>query len=126
MRELGARIVHVYGMTEVHGPYALNEWEPEWSVLPSGEQARRQARQGVAMIHADPLRVVDKQMNDVPRDGQTIGEIVIRGNGVMTGYFDDAETTTAAFQGGWMHSGADRARTRLGRRRPGNPGPPRR
>jgi fatty-acyl-CoA synthase len=105
MRELGARIVHVYGMTEVYGPYALNEWQPEWSVLPPGEQARRQARQGVAMIHADPLRVVDKQMADVPRDGQTIGEIVMRGNGVMTGYFDDQETTTAAFQGGWMHSG---------------------
>jgi acyl-CoA synthetase (AMP-forming)/AMP-acid ligase II len=57
------------------------------------------------MIHADRLRVVDKQMNDVPRDGTTIGEIVMRGNGVMTGYFDDEETTTAALQGGWMHSG---------------------
>jgi fatty-acyl-CoA synthase len=105
MRELGARIVHVYGMTESYGPYALNEWQPEWTVLPPGEQARRQARQGVAMIHSDPLRVVDDQMNDVPRDGMTIGEIVMRGNGVMTEYFGDEDTTAAAFQGGWLHSG---------------------
>ncbi|MET0523110.1 MAG: AMP-binding protein, partial [Jiangellaceae bacterium] len=105
MRELGVRVVHVYGMTEVYGPYALNEWQVGWTGLPPGEQARRQARQGVAMIHADPLRVVDDDMNDVPRDGRTIGEIVMRGNGVMTGYFDDDEATAAAFAGGWMHSG---------------------
>jgi fatty-acyl-CoA synthase len=105
MRELGARIVHVYGMTEVYGPYALNEWQPEWSVLAPGEQARRQARQGVAMIHSNPLRVVDKELLDVPRDGSTIGEIVMRGNGVMTGYFGDEETTATAFRGGWLHSG---------------------
>ncbi len=105
MRELGARIVHVYGMTETYGPYALNEWQPEWSALPPADQARRQARQGVAMIHADPVRVVDKDMNDVPRDGLTMGEIVMRGNTVMQGYFDDAETTAAAFHGGWLHSG---------------------
>ncbi|MEO9139681.1 MAG: AMP-binding protein, partial [Jatrophihabitans sp.] len=105
MRELGARIVHVYGMTELYGPYALNEWQPEWSVLAPGEQARKQARQGVAMIHSDPLRVVDKEMNDVPRDGLTIGEIVMRGNGVMAGYHNDEQATAAAFHGGWMHSG---------------------
>ncbi len=105
MRELGARIVHVYGMTETYGPYAINEWQPEWSALPPADQARRQARQGVAMIHADPVRVVDKDMNDVPRDGLTMGEIVMRGNTVMQGYFDDAETTAAAFHGGWLHSG---------------------
>jgi fatty-acyl-CoA synthase len=105
MRELGARIVHVYGMTEVYGPYALNEWQPAWSVLPPADQARRQARQGVAMIHSDPLRVVDQHMKDVPRDGLSIGEIVMRGNGVMQGYWNDEEATTAAFAGGWLHSG---------------------
>jgi fatty-acyl-CoA synthase len=105
MRELGARIVHVYGMTELYGPFALNEWQPEWSILAPGEQARRQARQGVAMIHSDPIRVVDKQMNDVPRDGLSIGEIVMRGNGVMSGYHNDQPGTDAAFEGGWMHSG---------------------
>ncbi len=105
MRELGAQIVHVYGMTEVYGPYAVNEWQPDWATLPAGQQARLQARQGVAMIQADPVRVVDKQLNDVPCDGQTIGEIVMRGNNVMRGYFEDEAATATAFQGGVMHSG---------------------
>jgi fatty-acyl-CoA synthase len=105
MRELGARIVHVYGMTELYGPYTLNEWQAGWSVLPPGDQARRQARQGVAMIQSDPVRVVDEQMNDVPRDGRTMGEIVMRGNNVMVGYFNDEEATDTVFRGGWLHSG---------------------
>ena len=105
MRELGARIVHVYGMTEVYGPYTLNEWQAGWSTLPPADQARRQARQGVSMIQADPIRVVDEQMNDVPRDGRTMGEIVMRGNNVMVGYFRDEEATEKAFRGGWLHSG---------------------
>ena len=105
MRELGARIVHVYGMTEAYGPYALNEWQTGWSALPPGDQARRQARQGVAMIQADPIRVVDEKMVDVPRDGRTMGEIVMRGNNVMIGYFDDPDATEKAFRGGWLHSG---------------------
>jgi fatty-acyl-CoA synthase len=105
MRELGARIVHVYGMTEVYGPYTLNEWQGGWSALPPADQARRQARQGVAMVQADPVRVVDKQMNDVPRDGMTMGEIVMRGNNVMLGYYNDPEATEKAFRGGWLHSG---------------------
>jgi fatty-acyl-CoA synthase len=105
MRELGARIVHVYGMTEAYGPYALNEWQTGWSALPPGDQARRQARQGVAMIQADPIRVVDEAMVDVARDGRTVGEIVMRGNNVMIGYFDDTDATEKAFRGGWLHSG---------------------
>ena len=105
MRELGARIVHVYGMTEVYGPYTLNEWQPGWSAMSPADQARRQARQGVAMIQSDPVRVVDKQMNDVPRDGQTMGEIVMRGNNVMAGYYRDEVATKNAFKGGWLHTG---------------------
>ena len=105
MRELGARIVHVYGMTELYGPYTLNEWQAGWAALPPADQARRQARQGVAMIQADPVRVVDEEMNDVPRDGRTMGEIVMRGNNVMAGYFNDPEGTENAFRGGWLHSG---------------------
>jgi len=105
MRELGARIVHVYGMTELYGPYTLNEWQAGWSALPPADQARRQARQGVAMIQSDPVRVVDEEMNDVPRDGRTMGEIVMRGNNVMAGYFNDPEGTEKAFRGGWLHSG---------------------
>ncbi|TDW21920.1 long-chain-fatty-acid--CoA ligase [Kribbella kalugense] len=105
MRELGARIVHVYGMTELYGPYTLNEWQAGWAALPPADQARRQARQGVAMIQADPIRVVDQNMVDVPRDGRTMGEIVMRGNNVMAGYFDDTDATEKAFRGGWLHSG---------------------
>ncbi|WP_328327651.1 long-chain-fatty-acid--CoA ligase [Kribbella sp. NBC_00382] len=105
MRELGARIVHVYGMTELYGPYSLNEWQAGWAALSPADQARRQARQGVAMIQADPIRVVDENMVDVPRDGRTMGEIVMRGNNVMAGYFDDTEATELAFRGGWLHSG---------------------
>lgn len=99
------RLVHVYGMTEVYGPYTINEWQPGWAALPPGEQARRQALQGVAMIQSDPVRVVDDQMNDVPRDGRTTGEIVMRGNNVMAGYYNDEEATGRAFFGGWLHSG---------------------
>jgi fatty-acyl-CoA synthase len=105
MRDLGARIVHVYGLTETYGPYTVNEWQPGWAELSPEEQAQRQARQGVAMIQADPIRVVDEAMNDVPRDGSTMGEIVMRGNNVMTGYFVDEEATDRAFRGGWFHSG---------------------
>ena len=105
MRDLGARIVHVYGMTEVYGPYTINEWQPGWSELPTQDQAVRQARQGVAMIQADPVRVVDDQMKDVPRDGRTMGEIVMRGNNVMAGYYRDEVATNQAFYGGWLHSG---------------------
>ena len=105
MRDLGARIVHVYGLTETYGPYALNEWQPDWSDLPPEEQAQRQARQGVGMIQADRVRVVDEEMNDVPRDGSTMGEILMRGNNVMKGYFRDVGATDNAFRGGWFHSG---------------------
>ena len=105
MRELGTRIVHVYGMTETYGPYTINEWQPGWSPLPPADQARRQARQGVSMLHAEPIRVVDETMDDVPRDGRTMGEIVMRGNNVMAGYFDDPQATENAFRGGWLHSG---------------------
>jgi len=105
MRDLGARIVHVYGMTEVYGPYTVNEWQSGWAALSPQDQARMQARQGVAMIQADPVRVVDEEMNDVPRDGRTMGEIVMRGNNIMTGYFEDEEATRTAFRGGVLHSG---------------------
>ncbi len=112
MTELGARIVHVYGLTETYGPYTINETQPGWRALPPEERARLQARQGVAMVQADPVRVVevrdgdgDEELVDVPRDGQTLGEIVMRGNNVMLGYFRDLEATAKAFRGGWFHSG---------------------
>jgi fatty-acyl-CoA synthase len=105
MSELGARIVHVYGLTETYGPYTVCEWQREWEDEPPEQQARLLARQGVAYIGADPIRVVDEEMNDVPRNGTAMGEVVMRGNNVMAGYFRDPEATAEAFSGGWFHSG---------------------
>jgi acyl-CoA synthetase (AMP-forming)/AMP-acid ligase II len=105
LEALGARVIHVYGLTEVYGPYSLCEWQPNWPELDASERARKLARQGVGMVTAERLRVVDDDMNDVPADGETIGEIVMRGNDVMKGYFRDPEATELAFDGGWFHSG---------------------
>ncbi|GGT85622.1 long-chain-fatty-acid--CoA ligase [Actinomadura citrea] len=102
---LGADIVHVYGLTETYGPYSVCEPQPGWAALPTGDRARLLARQGVGMIQTDGLRVVDGDMNDVPADGTTLGEIVMRGNNVMKGYHRDEEATAHAFRGGWFHSG---------------------
>ena len=105
MTELGARIVHVYGLTETYGPYTVCERQSDWDAFAAGDRARRLARQGVAYVIADPVRVVDPDMRDVPRDGATMGEVVMRGNNVMAGYFNDPEGTEQAFRGGWLHSG---------------------
>jgi fatty-acyl-CoA synthase len=105
MTDLGFEIVHVYGLTETYGPYAVCEAQPGWPALPIAQRARLLARQGVNMVQADPLRVVDANLVDVPADGVTMGEIVMRGNNVMAGYHDDPEATAQAFRGGWFHSG---------------------
>jgi fatty-acyl-CoA synthase len=105
MEALGFSINHVYGLTETYGPITICDWNPAWDDEDGDERARLRARQGVGMITADAVRVVDEGMNDVPADGETIGEIVMRGNNVMKGYFDDEEATAKAFRGGWFHSG---------------------
>jgi acyl-CoA synthetase (AMP-forming)/AMP-acid ligase II len=105
LEALGARIVHVYGLTETYGPYSLCEWQPGWPELDGPARAQLLSRQGVGMIQADRLRVVDEEMRDVPADGETMGEIVMRGNNVMKGYHDDDQATAEAFRGGWFHSG---------------------
>jgi fatty-acyl-CoA synthase len=102
---LGARIIHAYGLTETYGPYSVCEWQPGWEDLETDARARLLARQGVGMLPADRLRVVDEEMNDVPADAETMGEVVMRGNNVMKGYFADQEATAEAFRGGWFHSG---------------------
>ena len=102
---LGAEIIHVYGLTEVYGPYTVCEWQPHWNDLPADERARVKARQGVGYIIADDVRVVDDQMHDVPTDAQTMGEVIMRGNNTMKGYFRDPEATERAFAGGWFHTG---------------------
>jgi fatty-acyl-CoA synthase len=105
MEKLGFELVHVYGLTETYGPYAVCEIQQQWQALEGDEQARLKARQGVGMIQAEKLRVVDEEMRDVRADGTTMGEIVMRGNNVMAGYFADAGGTAEAFRGGWFHSG---------------------
>jgi fatty-acyl-CoA synthase len=105
MEALGAEIIHVYGLTEVYGPYTVCEWQPQWNALPTDEQARIKARQGVGYIVADDPRVVDEEMRDVPADGETVGEVIMRGNNTMKGYYNDPEATANAFRGGWFHSG---------------------
>ena len=103
---MGAFIYHAYGLTETYGPHTICAIQPGWDTLPIEERARLKSRQGVSFILAEPgLRVVDSDMNDVPRDGSVVGEVVMRGNNVMTGYFNDAEATAKAFEGGWFHSG---------------------
>jgi fatty-acyl-CoA synthase len=103
--DINARVVHVYGLTETYGPYSVCEWQADWKDLKVVERAELLSRQGVGMVQAERLRVVDDEMNDVPCDGETMGEIVMRGNNVMKGYFEDEEGTDEAFKGGWFHSG---------------------
>ncbi len=105
MSELNFRVVHVYGLTETYGPITVCP-EPEgWRQLPVEQRARSLARQGQAYPSADLVRVVGEEMSDVPRDGATMGEVVMRGNNVMSGYFNDEAATARAFAGGWFHSG---------------------
>ncbi len=105
MKKLNIRPVHVYGLTETYGPYSVNEWHDEWANLSEDELAQRSARQGQGNVVAERLRVVDVHMQDVPRDGQTMGEVLMHGNNVAKGYYDNPKTTEIAFEGGWFHSG---------------------
>jgi fatty-acyl-CoA synthase len=105
LRELGITPIHVYGATELYGPYMICEPQPEWSCLPVEEQAALLNRQGVNYVVACPVRVVDEEGIDVPADGSTLGEVLMRGNTVMTGYFRDPEQTEVALADGWYHSG---------------------
>jgi fatty-acyl-CoA synthase len=105
MQALGAEITHVYGLTETYGPHTVCEWQSEWNGLSPEEQALKKARQGVGYVIAEQTRVVDEQMQDVPADGETMGEVIMRGNNVMKGYYERPEDTEVAFKGGWFHSG---------------------
>jgi len=105
MSELNFRIVHVYGLTETYGPITVCPEQEEGPELPADQRARYLARQGQAYPSADLVRVVDEQMNDIPQDATTMGEVVMRGNNVMSGYYADEAATAKAFAGGWFHSG---------------------
>ena len=106
MQRQGFRVTHVYGLTETYGPAVVCAWHDEWSALPVEEQAQLKARQGVRYPNLEELAVLDPvTMAPVPDDGETIGEVMFRGNVVMKGYLKDEQATAAAFAGGWFHSG---------------------
>jgi fatty-acyl-CoA synthase len=97
--------VHVYGLTETYGPHTVCAWDKDWDALPPDEMAKKAARQGQGYVIADLVRVVDDQMRDVAMDAATLGEVVMRGNNVMKGYYEQPDATSEAFRGGWFHSG---------------------
>ncbi|OLC48401.1 MAG: o-succinylbenzoate--CoA ligase [Acidobacteria bacterium 13_1_40CM_65_14] len=103
--ELGWPITHVYGLTETAPFITVCEPRPEHEALSPADRAVIKSRQGVELITSGDLRVVDEEMRDVPRDGATVGEIVVRGNVVMKGYYNDPEATEKALRGGYFHSG---------------------
>jgi fatty-acyl-CoA synthase len=103
--ELGWDITHVYGLTETAPFITVSEVWPEHAALSPRERAIVKARQGVELVTSGELLVVDEDGKEVPHDGATVGEIVVRGNVVMKGYFDDPEATSTAFRGGYFHSG---------------------
>ena len=106
MNDAGFALTHLYGLTETYGPATLNEWHSAWNDLPKAEKDALRLRQGVRYPALEGLTVMDPTtMTQVPADGETIGEIMFRGNIVMKGYLKNAEATADAFAGGWFHSG---------------------
>ena len=103
---IGIEVTHVYGLTEVYGPAVVCPSQQEWAAESLGERARLNARQGVRYPLQDAVEVLDPEtMKPVPHDGETIGEVMFRGNITMKGYLKNPEATEAAFAGGWFHSG---------------------
>ena len=106
MAAAGFNVTHIYGLTECYGPAVVNDWKAEWDLLPPDERAARKARQGVRYGALEGLAVLDPvTMAPVPADGETLGEVMMRGNVVMKGYLRNARATEEAFAGGWFHTG---------------------
>ena len=106
MKAAGFNVTHLYGLTETYGPAAVNDWHTAWDSLDLPAQAAKKARQGVRYQQLEALDVIDPDtMQPVPRDGETIGEIMFRGNVVMKGYLKNKSASDKAFAGGWFHSG---------------------
>ena len=106
MQKMGFDITHVYGLTETYGPATVCAKHPQWDELPLGEQVRLNGRQGVRYTVEEGLTVMDPEtMKPVPADGETMGEIMFRGNITMKGYLKNPKATRDAFAGGWFHSG---------------------
>jgi 3-(methylthio)propionyl---CoA ligase len=106
MLKSGFNLTHVYGLTETYGPATVNEWHEEWDALPPSEQGHKRIRQGVAYPALEALTVLNPAtMEQVPADGETMGEVMFRGNIVMKGYLKNPKATRESLQGGWFHSG---------------------
>jgi fatty-acyl-CoA synthase len=106
MERIGVDLTHAYGLTETYGPATVAAKQDDWADLDVAERARRNGRQGVRYLLEDAMTVIDVETGEeVPADGETVGEIVFRGNIVMKGYLKNPEATSAAFDGGWFHSG---------------------
>ncbi|HEX2354413.1 MAG TPA: acyl-CoA synthetase [Xanthobacteraceae bacterium] len=106
MKAAGFNVTHLYGLTETYGPAAVNEWRGGWDALSPAEQAAKKARQGVRYVPLEALDVRDPDtLKPVPWDGETLGEVMFRGNVVMKGYLKNKSATEKAFAGGWFHSG---------------------
>ena len=106
MRAAGFNVTHLYGLTETYGPAVVNEWKGEWDALDGAGQAHKKARQGVRYVSLEDLNVIDPAtMTPVPADGETLGEVMFRGNLVMKGYLKNQQATEEAMAGGWFHSG---------------------
>jgi fatty-acyl-CoA synthase len=106
MKDADFNVTHLYGLTETYGPAVVNDWHHEWDALSSEEQAAKKARQGVRYLPLEALDVRDPEtMAAVPRDGETLGEVMFRGNVVMKGYLKNKAATEKDFKGGWFHSG---------------------
>ena len=106
MKAAGFNVTHLYGLTETYGPAAVNEWRAAWDALSPSEQAAKKARQGVRYVPLEALDVLDPEtMVPVKRDGQSMGEVMFRGNVVMKGYLKNKSASEKAFAGGWFHSG---------------------
>jgi len=106
MAEAGFNVTHLYGLTETYGPAVVNEWKGEWDKLDTGRRTAKKARQGVRYAALEDLAVINPEtMEKVPDDGETIGEVMFRGNIVMKGYLKNRKASDEAFAGGWFHSG---------------------
>jgi len=106
MRAAGFNVTHLYGLTETYGPAVVNEWKADWNKLDSAQQAQKKARQGVRYVCLEDLNVIDPvTMTPVPPNGETLGEVMFRGNIVMKGYLKNKTATEEAMAGGWFHSG---------------------
>jgi fatty-acyl-CoA synthase len=105
MEQKGADVRHCYGLTEAYGAFTICEWQPQWDSLPFEGRVSRKMRQGVPDITAGDIRVLNANGNDVPWDGKTIGEVVMRGNAIIRGYYNAPEEDNKTFHGGWMYTG---------------------